>query len=95
MSNGKKIYDIGVDDKSTPVIGKKRTKYYKDVDPETGEKKIKKVVFRAKGPKGYGVKKVKEKTKYYKSGLVKDSKKDLSFRESFPLAESPRPWGME
>ena len=93
MSNGKKTYEIGVDDKSTPVVGKKKTKYYKTKKGE--DKKIKKEVFKAKGPKGYGVKKVKEKTTYYKSGLVKDSDKNLSFRESFPLAESPRPWGME
>jgi len=85
----KKIYDIGIDGKSTPVLGKKRTKYYKAKKGE--DKKIKKEVFKAKGPKGYGVKKVKEKTKYHKSGLVKKSKKDLSFRESVPLAQSPRP----
>ena len=84
----KKIYDIGIDDKSTPVLGKEKVKYYKSKD---GSKKVKKKTFKAKGPKGYGVKKVKEKTKYHKSGLVKSSKKDLSFRESVPLAESPRP----
>ena len=85
----KKIYDIGIDGNSTPVLGKKRTKYYKAKKGE--DKKIKKDGFKAKGPKGYGVKKVKEKTKYHKSGLVKSSKKDLSFRESVPLAQSPRP----
>ena len=87
----KQTYSIGIDDKKTPVIGRKRTRYYKEVDPITGKRKIKKEVFRAKGPKGYGVKKVREKSKYYKSGLVKRSKKHLSFRESVPLAESPRP----
>jgi hypothetical protein len=84
----KKIYDIGIDGKSTPVLGKEKVKYYKSKD---GSKQVKKKTFKAKGPKGYAVKKVKEKTKYHKSGLVKSSKKDLSFRESFPLAESPRP----
>ena len=90
MSNGKKIYDIGIDDKSTPVLGKEKIKYYKSKEGE--KKKIKKVVFKAKGPKGYGVKKVKEKTRYHKSGLVKGHKKKLTFRESVPLAETPLPF---
>ncbi len=85
----KKTHFIGIDDKSTPVLGREKIKYYKSKDGE--KKKIKKKVFKAKGPKGYAVKKVKEKTKYHKSGLVKSSDKELTFRESVPLAESPRP----
>ena len=81
----KGTFGIGIDDKSTPVIGVKKIKRYK-----SGE--IKKEVFRAKGPKGYGVKKVTEKVKYHKSGLVKKSKKRLTFREGVPLAETPRPF---
>ena len=82
----KGTFGIGIDDKSTPVIGVEKIKYYRNGD------KIKKKTFRAKGPKGYGVKKVKEKVKYHKSGLVKKSNKDLPFREGVPLAETPRPF---
>ena len=82
----KGVFDVGIDDKSTPVIGVEKITYYRNGDT------IKKKTFRAKGPKGYGVKKVKEKVKYHKSGLVKKSKERLTFREGVPLAETPRPF---
>ena len=78
----KKIYDIGIDDKSTPVLGKEKVKYYKSKD---GSKKVKKKTFKAKGPKGYGVKKVKEKTK---AKRTRRSDARASFRQ--PRSENGR-----
>ena len=84
----KGVFDVGIDDKSTPVIGVEKITYYRNGDT------IKKKTFRAKGPKGYGLKKMKKsKTKYYRSGEVasRDVGK-ITFRESLPLAETPRPF---